>query len=433
MGKRKKDARITIGSGSLRENGLESGIATHRSCALNVLGSKVMGVPGIEEGLPDGPLKLKILHLVVRLGAPNTQYNEHCLPLVEQRDIAICAYFRDPSLVLPPEIALFEGGGTVRGYLRALREAFKSRSYDVVHAHAPQTGFLLAVANLLARRSMANVVYTVHNCFQNYSIRNQLLLFPILIAFPRITLCSQSVLESLPRLLHRLSRSKITIVRNSVDTERVDRVVSGVDRAAANNRFTVVSVSRLIERKDPVGLMDAFGRAALNDAALVYVGDGELAASLVERASTLGLAHCITFRGMVERDEVYLEAARADVYLSTSRGEGLPIAVLEAMACGVPVILSDIPPHREIAEGVDFIPLVPAGDIDGFARELRGMHVMSPKQRASVGRQCRELVDDRFSLWAMHRSYDRVYALVGQPQGGGRRHRRARGDDVADS
>jgi glycosyltransferase involved in cell wall biosynthesis len=357
---------------------------------------------------PAGLSKLSILHLVVRLAAPNNQYNEHCLPVIGKRDLTICSYFKDPSLTVPAEINLFEGGGTTRGFLRALRSAFDSRSFDVVHVHGPQTGLLLMVSSLLARRSMASAVYTVQNSFRNYSLRNQILLFPIFAVFPRIVLCSQSVLESLPRVLRSLGRSKINIVPNSVDTDRVDRVLNELD-GSRNGSFTAISVARLVEIKDPVGLMEAFGKAQLDDAKLIFVGDGELGPRLSERAAQLGYADRITFKGMVPRDEVYRCTGAADVYLSTSRGEGLPVAVLEAMACGVPVILSDIPPHREIVRDVDFIPLVPPGDIEGFARELRRLRDASPEQRASIGRRCRQIVDERYSLWAMHRSYDKVY------------------------
>lgn len=372
------------------------------------------------ESLPSGSLRdlkprserLKILHLVVRLGAPNTQYNEHCLPLITKRDISICAFFREASLVPPPEIALFDGGGTVRGFMRALNAGLRARQFDVVHAHAPQTGFLLALRNLLALRSMANTIYTVHNCFNNYSVRNQLLLYPVFLAFPRITVCSRSVLESLPRALRLLARSKITIVSNSVDTERVDRALADMERPVADDRFRVVSVSRLIERKDPITLMEAFALASLPDATLTYVGDGELATALAEHGDALGLEKRITFTGMVARDDVYRYAAEADLYMSTSKGEGLPVAVLEAMACGCPVVLSDIAPHREIAEDTDFIPLIPPQDTAGFARAIELFHAMSSGERSAVGRRCREVVEDRFSLWAMHRSYGAIYEEI---------------------
>jgi glycosyltransferase involved in cell wall biosynthesis len=100
------------------------------------------------------------------------------------------------------------------------------------------------------------------------------------------------------------------------------------------------------------------------------------------------------------------------VFVSTSRSEGLPVAVLEGLACGRPVILSDIPPHREIVNGADFIPLVRPGDAEGFARELRAFREMAHEERAEIGERCRNLAESRFSLPAMHRSYSRIYSRV---------------------
>ncbi len=82
------------------------------------------------------------------------------------------------------------------------------------------------------------------------------------------------------------------------------------------------------------------------------------------------------------------------------------------MACRCPVLLSDIPPHREIAEGVDFIPLVQTEDVAGFAREIKKFREMTPSQRAAIGEKCRKLVEDRFSLPAMHAGYAEVYSEI---------------------
>jgi len=115
---------------------------------------------------------------------------------------------------------------------------------------------------------------------------------------------------------------------------------------------------------------------------------------------------------LIERDNVFEYFKRADLFVSASWGEGLPVAVLEAMACRRPVILSDIPPHREIAEGVDFIPLIKPDDIAGFAREIKKFREMSASERAVVGQNCRKLIEQRFSLPAMHAGYDEIYAQI---------------------
>ncbi|MGE5764749.1 MAG: glycosyltransferase [Mycobacterium leprae] len=106
---------------------------------------------------------------------------------------------------------------------------------------------------------------------------------------------------------------------------------------------------------------------------------------------------------------MYRHLADADVYVSTSRGEGLPVAVLEAMACGVPVVLSDIPQHREIVGDADVAPLVPADDIAGFAAAIERFRRMPRQERDSLGERCRALVAERFSVQAMNRAYERLY------------------------
>ena len=87
-----------------------------------------------------------MLHLIIMLGETNGQYNEHCLPLMGERDISIVTYFV-PKLTPPPEITLFAGDGTLRGFFRALKVALRAK-YDIIHAHAPQTGTLLVLATL---------------------------------------------------------------------------------------------------------------------------------------------------------------------------------------------------------------------------------------------------------------------------------------------
>jgi glycosyltransferase involved in cell wall biosynthesis len=76
------------------------------------------------------------------------------------------------------------------------------------------------------------------------------------------------------------------------------------------------------------------------------------------------------------------------------------------------VILSDIPPHREIADGASFIALVPPNDAAGFAGELRRFMEMSQEEREDVGDRCRRLAEDRYGLDAMHRAYVPIYTDV---------------------
>lgn len=357
-----------------------------------------------------------VLHILMSVVPTNGQYNEHCLPLRHERRISVCSLL-PTELTPPPEITLFEGDGTLRGSLRAVRSALDSREYDVVHAHAAVGGALLVLARVLGRRSMAGCVYTMQNSYENYRRRNRLLLYPLFAMFPHVVVCSEAVRSSLPRPLGWLVRRKIAVVANGVDVDRVDRALGSVRPPHADDGFSVVSVGRLIAIKNPHTLVRAFATGGGDGSRLVFVGVGDLRASLERLAAELGIGDRVELTGLVERDEVYRHIARADLAVSVSRGEGLPVAVLEAMACASPVILSDIEPHREIAEGVDFIPLLHPDDEAGFAREIARFRRMSHDERLAIGRRCRALVASRFSIAGMHSTLSAVYdeALAGSP------------------
>jgi glycosyltransferase involved in cell wall biosynthesis len=353
-----------------------------------------------------------ILHVLVGVGATNGQYNEHCLPLRQQRRISVCS-LTTPAITPPPEIRLYEGDGTVRGCVRVLHRALTGDDYDVVHAHAPVSGALLLLVNLLQGHSMSRCTFTMQNSFPNYRLRNKLLLYPVFATFPAVVVCSESVRESLPSLLRRLGGRRISVVPNGVDVDRIDTVVDGSAPAHGSpGGLDVVSVGRLIDIKNPATLLEAFHEATGRRSRLRFVGDGHLRSHLTSRAEAMGRAGQVTFTGLVDRDDVYRHVARADLFVSTSYGEGLPVAVLEAMACRCPVVLSDIPPHREIASGADFVPLVPPDDVNGFVAEIRRFAAMKPDERAAVGRRCRQLVEDRYSVGAMHRTLSNVYSGI---------------------
>ena len=79
------------------------------------------------------------------------------------------------------------------------------------------------------------------------------------------------------------------------------------------------------------------------------------------------------------------------------------------MASGLPAVLSDIPPHRELTAGLDGVPLVSPGDVAGFAREIARFRDMTADERLAQGQRCREHVNERFTLARMHAEYDQVY------------------------
>ena len=177
---------------------------------------------------------------------------------------------------------------------------------------------------------------------------------------------------------------------------------------------SVASVGRLIAIKDPATVVAAFRRAARPDDQLVMVGDGELRKSLELDVRMFPGVGGIFFTGLVPRDEVHETLHCADVFVSASTVEGLPVAVLEAMACRCLVVLSDIPAHREIASHASSVQLVEPGDVDGFARAIDRVAAMSPAARLRAGEALRGCVIQHYSVRQMSEAYGRVYESLGR-------------------
>jgi len=360
----------------------------------------------------DTPNKPRVLHLLLSMGETSAPYNEHCLPLIGKRDIAICTYFK-PTVTPPGAIALFAGDDTLPGFFRALNGALADREYDIIHAHSPHVVLLLLLAQPLRfRRLMMATVCTMHSSYPNYKFRNKLMLVPAF-AFPRrVVCCSNASFESFPGLYKQLARDKIDVVQNGMDIGRVDRAIANMPEHRHGDGFSVIFVGRLIKVKNPFAALSAFQQTADPTSRLTFIGEGSMRDALAAAARARGLGSRVELAGLVQRERVYQRLLEADLFISTSYVEGLPVAVIEAMACRRPVVLSDIPPHREIAAGADFIPLVQPDDAAGFTRAIDRFRAMPAAERAQIGEKCRAIAVERFSLAAMHSGYESVYDQV---------------------
>lgn len=158
-----------------------------------------------------------------------------------------------------------------------------------------------------------------------------------------------------------------------------------------------------IQRKNQQEAIEGFlkmkGRAG---AALVLLGEGP---NLEPLRRTFGEAEGVLFPGRVTNVSDYLRAS--DVYLTTSRSEGLPNGVLEAMACGLPVLASDIPQHKEaLAPAPGCGRLYPLGQPDQLAA---AMDQMLYADRAEMGRKASQAARTCFSAQRMSREYQALY------------------------
>lgn len=178
----------------------------------------------------------------------------------------------------------------------------------------------------------------------------------------------------------------------------------------------VVAVGRLCRRKRIDLLLDAFGRLVERGDAtshLLIVGEGPEQASLRARAGSRALRHRVSFTGNLPDVRTALFAA--DVCAHVADREGMPNAVLEALACGLACVLSDIPAHRDLLAGKAAALLFPAGDEAALAARLSGL-VGGLTRRVPLGRVARDLAVTHYDLTEVCRGYDALYAeLLGRP------------------
>lgn len=356
---------------------------------------------------------LSILHLLLSITETSAPYNGHCLPLADRHDITICTYFRS-DITPPKEIKFFEGDNSLIGFSRVLKAALDEKEYDIIHAHSPHVGVLFLVSTMFRRgQLMPPTVYTVRSSYSNYKkLRNRLMLIPVFALFQRVVCCSQASFQNFPAFFKWLAGDRLCAVQNGVDIDRIDRVIGNNQKHIRNGNFTIATTGRLVEIKNFPSVLRAFQLCADQASRLAFIGEGPERDLIVTKIRESGLGKWIELTGLIPREKVYENLTNADLFISASRGEGLPVAVLEAMACRCPVLLSDIPPHREIADGADYIPLVQPDDVAGFAREIRRFRQMSASERAEIGEKCRNLVEERLSLTVMHKGYEKVYAQI---------------------
>lgn len=152
-------------------------------------------------------------------------------------------------------------------------------------------------------------------------------------------------------LADHFSVRQVSTVRNGVNTERFFPVDLSEKQAlreelGLSSEVTLwVCTGHLSPRKNPLELIDAWKQVFANDSSqqLLFLGDGPDMDNC--RLATADMSN-VQLIGRTPRVADYLKAA--DLYVSPSTAEGMPNAVLEAMACGLPVLLSNIDPHNEI-------------------------------------------------------------------------------------
>jgi glycosyltransferase involved in cell wall biosynthesis len=204
----------------------------------------------------------------------------------------------------------------------------------------------------------------------------------------------------------RVVRNGIDLARFTPNTVHGEAVRASLDAAADD--VVIVSVGALEPVKGHRLLIEAMAELHRTQPTvkLWLVGEGYLRGELEAQATQLGLQRVVSFLGW--RTDVPAVLAAADFSVLASQSEGMPLAAMESMACGRPVVATRVGGLGELIEsGVSGVLIAP-GNLEELVSALRGL-VENAEQRSMLGAAANQRAVEQFSVQAMQASYEAIY------------------------
>lgn len=297
---------------------------------------------------------------------------------------------------------------------KATKKLIKERNYDVIHCHSPIGGMVCRTANRFSGRyGHAKMIYTAHgfHFFQGAPRKNWLMFYPIERLCSRYTDVLITINHEDYELATRKMKAKHVKYVPGVGVD-LTRFAPG-DAASGSHleqeKIVLLSVGELSSRKNHQVVFHALSRLNHQNIKYYICGTGSLKDELLQLASSLALDECVELLGY--RSDVAQLYRQTDLFVFPSKQEGLPVALMEAIACEVPVICSDIRGNNDLIHNKAhlFDPTSP----DGLHALLHNILDNSSKEQihndfAEETRSNRELLEN-FSIQNVSSCMRQIY------------------------
>jgi len=309
--------------------------------------------------------------------------------------------------------ALNWSGGFQPGLGRAVAGAAKKHDASALHAHHYSPFVYSALARVW--RPGLRVIFTEHGRLSDAppsakrKVANALLSkMPSRVFTVSADLKRHIAQEGFPA-------GDIGVIYNGIDIGPLpapaDRDSVRRELGVTEDTLVVAAVARLDPVKDLGVLIESTKEVAASRPVLaLIIGDGSERATLEARAADLGVAKNVRFLG--HRDDARRWLAGCDVYVNCSISEGISLTILEAMAAGLPSVVTRVGGTPEIIDD-SCGRLIPARDPGSLTAALLAL-AAAPDLRHTLGRTARARVEERFTLDRMVAEYRDVYLKVGQ-------------------
>ena len=300
---------------------------------------------------------------------------------------------------------------------RTLKKIIREGQYDIIHCHTPVGAAVTRLAAVAARKRGTKVIYTAHgfHFYQGAPVKNWLIFYPIEWLLARLT----DVLITINTEDYALAQKKLHAKRVEyvpgvgLDTRRFCRndQRGSLKRQAlglSEDDFVILTVAELIPRKNHLVVLHALSQLketpAYENLKYVICGDGILMEELKQLVRSLGIQDHVLFLGY--RDDIEALCNASDLFAFMSHQEGLPVALMEAMCCGLPAICSKIRGNVDLIEdGQDGLLLdnTPQAVADGILK-LYG----DPEYRKKLGAAAEEKIR-QYDIQTISEKMKRIY------------------------
>jgi glycosyltransferase involved in cell wall biosynthesis len=326
----------------------------------------------------------------------------------------VCLELSRPS-ILNPRFPIFAATALLRMWALVRRHGVA-----ILHAHMPDSIILAAAAGAL---SGARVVASYHGLGMlpagraRIDPRNRLrgLLYRAAETLSDRTIAvSSSVRERLCQDFGFSPEATVLILNGvEIDLFEKPRETSALrtELGVAPGEPVITCIARLVPNKGQRFLIEAMSAVVKEHphALLLLVGDGRSAGDLRSLVARLGLARRVRFTGV--RTDAPDILALSDTFVLPSLAEGIPLALIEAMASGKPVVASDVPGCREVVLDRRFGWLVPARDPAALAEAILAL-LGAPEAAREMGERARERAREQFNVGRTCFETERLYDAV---------------------
>lgn len=282
---------------------------------------------------------------------------------------------------------------------RRLKDLIDAGDYDLIHCHTPIPSALTRLAARRWRKRGRQLLYTAHgfHFYRGAPLKNWLFYYPIewiLSAFTDTIITINK--DDFGYIDGRMWHDRSFMIRGiGVQTERFkpvtieDRHNLREELGFAENDFILLYVAEFIPRKNHQFLIDALPELhrKIPNVKLLFAGRGDLLEKCEAQVASQNLGDAVHFLGF--RSDIPKLAAIADVAVSSSRHEGLGLALVEQMLCQTPCVASEDRGHREFVINGETGFLFPQGDTKAFQERVLEMF-NNPDLRSRLGRSARD-------------------------------------------